>query len=226
MLPPEQKLYWSVQYDVVPGDEVPQSCATALIRAETWFLTLVDVDLKKVPSLLSPAAAAVAALDASFWQFDNAVLRLVRRSPVQPESTIVRFASDSRAAAALVPSTEMLSLLESYLKAPTSSVEFSLAYRNTPLANTSKLPPLLRSRNAPVSTANSLLPPDSSMRKSSADRALGQRIVQKGSGAEKVQSGVTGVGNDYLNHRILQSGQLNTERVFCLKQIDGSGNSA
>ncbi|CAN9268263.1 unnamed protein product [Alternaria alternata] len=180
MLPPEQKLYWSVQYDVVPGDEVPQSCATALIRAETWFLTLVDVDLKKVPSLLSPAAAAVAALDASFWQFDNAVLRLVRRSPVQPESTIVRFASDSRAAAALVPSTEMLSLLESYLKAPTSSVEFSLA----------------------------------------------QRIVQKGSGAEKVQSGVTGVGNDYLNHRILQSGQLNTERVFCLKQIDGSGNSA
>jgi hypothetical protein len=35
MLPPEQKLYWSVQYDVVPGDEVPQSCATALIRAET-----------------------------------------------------------------------------------------------------------------------------------------------------------------------------------------------
>lgn len=173
MLPPEQKLYWSVQYDVVPGDEVPQSCATALIRAETWFLTLVDVDLKKVPSLLSPAAAAVAAPDASFWQFDSAVLRLVRRSPVQPESTIVRFASDSRAAAALVPSTEMLSLLESYLKAPTSSVEFSLAYGNTPLANTSKLPPLLRSRNAPVSTANSLLPLDSSMRKSSADRALG-----------------------------------------------------
>lgn len=53
-----------------------------------------------------------------------------------------------------------------------------------------------------------------------------QRIVQKGSGAEKVQSGVTGVGNDYLNHRILQSGQLNTDRVFCLKQINGSGNSA
>jgi len=76
---------------LVADDELPQSEATARRRAETVFLVLDEVDLKYVSSLV-PAAAAVAAAEASLWQFESAVRIAVRRVPVQLEPMTVRFA--------------------------------------------------------------------------------------------------------------------------------------
>lgn len=76
------------------------------------LLTLEDVDLKYVVSLV-PAVAAEAAEVASLAQLDKAVRIVESLVPVQLDPMTVRLSRALLTAAATAPSTVMVSLLDS-----------------------------------------------------------------------------------------------------------------